>query len=201
MKTIRPHVLAFVVLIAVSLVTGSAIAAATHDSPVVKQIDATGKIAPHVYETFGVMRRQPVQPNGLVPDQVGMLTHSLGLSVELAQPISDPKTKADLWVAPTSEGICILMLSPGAYGPGGGCSSADDSLRGQRMTYAAYANDDFDVAGLTMDGVESVRLTLKNGDTEVLPVNSNVWNANVSSEPVQVQFELPDGTTVTDGTE
>lgn len=198
MTTIRPQFVLLAAVLALSLVAGSALAAVTHDDSPAKRADVTGVVPSTVAQSFGVLRKEPVQPNGLTLKQVELLSKTTGLAVELAQPISGAQTKADLWVAPSADGVCLLMLSPGAYGPGGSCSRGDDPLGGQRMTYVIYADDDIDVAGLVHDGVSSVQLTLASGERLELPVEDNVWSTNVSSEPAEVQFELPNGTTVTD---
>lgn len=199
MNEFRPQLLIIAVLFAVSLITGSAIAAATHTSPATKNGKSVGASGSNTLAAnFAILRHEPVHPNGLIDAQVELMTRTMGLDVEKAQPIANVNTKADLWVAPTADGVCLLNLPPGTFGPGAACSHSGDSLGGQRMSYTIYSDRDIDAAGLVHDGVSSVSLTLKNGSTLDLPVRQNVWSAHVSSEPAQVQFKDPDGTTVTD---
>src|SRR4051794_5644789 len=51
-----------------------------------------------------------------------------------------------------------------------------------------------DIMGIVPDGVTAVTVTLADGGTATLPVNGNVYSANVPGATASVTFTAPDGT-------
>jgi hypothetical protein len=116
----------------------------------------------------------------------------LGLNPSLARRITTtPGFPTKLWLAPTADGTCLMILPSDAIGPGGNC--------GPEMTDDPYLSADsstnldgsIDVIGMVHDGVDAVTLVFKDGDREEVPVADSVYAAHVTKTPRDVRIVDP----------
>jgi hypothetical protein len=123
--------------------------------------------------------------------QNSALVGELGANLKLAHLVPGV-TPGAVWVVPTDSGVCLIVSQyNNGQITGAGCmgeaSAADGKLVFQAGSTQGSAGEF--VAGLVPDGVDSVSLTLANGESKTLAVHDNVYATSVTaSAPTAVHF-------------
>ncbi|MBI4897599.1 MAG: hypothetical protein HY827_04440 [Actinobacteria bacterium] len=193
MKAPKSIAIAIAVLAAIGVLAGVAIGAVSVGGTSVQPIAATKNVAPALAAGFGVFRRAVPTESGISTKQVETVVATDGVAPQLAQRIGGTKSKAAVWLAPSTSGMCLLSLAPGDSGPAAACGPIDGRWRGQDVTTIHYAADDIDVIGVVRDGVKQVIVNFRDGSSMALPVQDNVYSVNVSKPPESVEFTGPNG--------
>jgi hypothetical protein len=134
--------------------------------------DSLGSASRGIYDT------------GVVPEE--------GLAIDKSQRAHAPRGRK-AWIAPTNDGLCLLVLPEGAVGVGGTCSSATSAVEGNALVTVAASANDVEVYGVVPDGVSSVDLILQDGSSRTLPVSDNTYSATADQPSVAVEFDGPHG--------
>jgi hypothetical protein len=93
----------------------------------------------------------------------------------------------------SNDDVCVLLLPPGADGPGGACSSLD-AIDSGRTVVTLERGDAVAIAGLVRAGVPTVTVTMVDGTTTTLPVIANAYSALLPGPTATLSFDGPDGT-------
>jgi hypothetical protein len=139
---------------------------------------------------FGILRRPQVDSDRIPEERRdeyanGMIGR-LGLNPALAR---GARTDAgDVWVVPGNGFICLAV--------GGMCCNTSEVARGQGLVTwtSAGSGDRTIVHGLVPDGIEEVVLTATDGTTKTVPVNDNVYGAEMEGVFTSLRFAGPKGT-------
>jgi len=104
---------------------------------------------------------------------------------------------AAVFVVPGRDAVC-LAIKDGPDGGGAGCAAAADADGGNLLTSVSEQPADGPlhvvVAGLVPDGVATVTLTTRDGDSHQAAVNGNTFLFELSSQvPDAVSWDGPDG--------
>ena len=152
---------------------------------------------------LGVLRR-PQQPGDALPMEPNRLqdpvARSTGANPALARKVSFGSL-GDAWVIPADGGLCLqatgYVNGVAAFG-GGGCDTDNNGhppyiqgLSGGRPR-GIYL-----ITGLVPDGVSEVELHLTDGTIDSVPVEQNVYMAEVRSGLTSTTFTGADGTVTT----
>lgn len=165
---------------------------------------ANAPVAEKITSRFGVFKaaQRPADQLGN-RDQGALATHFFADQTHLAAKqdvlsgVGAP-TPDDIYVAGgQGDLVCVLYLPRDAEGPGGECVSPEDAAAG-RSAFTVEQGRGAEVFGLVPDGVDSVTVTLANGDTVKAPVQDNVYSVLVPTPSAKVTFKGPDGPVVAD---
>jgi hypothetical protein len=143
---------------------------------------------------LGILRR-PQQPGDALPSEPDRtqdpVARSTGANPALARKVSFGAV-GDAWVIPADGGVCLQSQ-------GGGCDTDVDGhppyieMLGGGIDHPGV----YHITGLVPDGVTTVTLHLPDGTLDTLPVQQNVYMANIHTGTTSTTFTLADGTTVT----
>ena len=155
---------------------------ATVPAPVVEHFGAFGQ--PRTAEDELGSASRGITESRVVPEE--------GVAIDKSQRAAAPSgTKA--WIAPSDDGLCLLVLPEGAIGVGGTCSTAEAAVEGNTLVTMAASPNDVTVYGVVPDEVSSVDLVLRDGSSKTVPVEGNTYGATADQPTVAVEFETQDG--------
>lgn len=101
--------------------------------------------------------------------------------------VEEPEALA--FVTPKDDGSqCLLVVRPGAYGPGQTCAFADQAVDGYFLLTYSPDNVTSELYGLMPDGVDEVTVDLADGSSVTLPVISNGYMGRFEQPTVAVSW-------------
>jgi hypothetical protein len=146
-------------------------------------------------ERFGILRRGRRAgddlPAGTAARMDAHPNWDYGENPHLARRALD--VHGGLFVVPGSGGVC-LEAGEGA----GGCNTTESAERGEVLGTVTgraygYADGEYRVSGIAVDGVDEVVLHMEDGRSFDLPVTANVYTRDVKGEPATIEWDGPDG--------
>lgn len=187
------------------LLTGGIVVygASADDQPAdsVSTVPMLGAVPSSLATEYGVFRRTTTANDSLakVVSADSDYVTQLGLNPRLARRIPTlPGVSTLVWLAPTANGSCLFVQQADAIGPGGSCGTEMTSNPyGSADSYTSRDGSFVDVVGLVGDGVKAVTVVLADGSQTEVPVADNVYVAQLSSAPSEVQLTDPEQGAVT----
>ena len=163
-----------------------------------------GAAARALTERFGVFRLPRGVADDIAPRARGALSSEFFADqAHLAAnrgPIRGPgrATDTDVFIAGgPHDTVCLLVLPPGAAGPGGQCTPAGVAASGRSVVTQERRSEEWpsqvEIYGVVPDGIERVKVTLDDGTTTILPVSANTYSAALPGPARTVSYTAPDG--------
>lgn len=180
---------------AIAVGGGSDDAGPPPDRPAWTEAPRADAVPPGLAERFAVLRR-PRNARDELQGEVGRVTaahstESFGANVHLARRVAD--AHGGLFLVPGRTGACLVSAD------GGTTCNAIESAREMQVLGTTtgighgFSDGEYNVAGIAVDGVDSVTLHMADGRALDLPVANNVYTTDVKGEPESVEWDGPDG--------